>query len=318
MKISGLHRAAAMRVRAVVIAAAVTVIFAASAVLAIALSAERAAAQTRWINVRPAVVFGEGGEVALGARWEGAIEPGERSTLALSFPRELWWAARGDGAWASKAGATPEPLVDGEAEFGMQVLLLKQRPCLPNDCPEDLVDFDLGYIALVARAQTEMDRDVDEAMIAAGAALHYRPNFGWSSSGIGFLVPSVSLGIGAAWPVTSALRDSLSVDNTSFTRFDLEAAWTLRLEREWVPGGLRPLRLDAHFAHYTHGNVEDALVDVVGRSGNFIAFDLGYELTGRVPYFRHAFVRWSDGEHATLPFGRKSWLIGLTIGPTRS
>ena len=313
----GLHGAAAMRARAAAIAAAATAALAASAVLAIALSAERAAAPTRWINVRPAIAFGEGGDVGFGARWEGAIEPGERSTLALSFPRELWWAARGEGVWISKAGATPEPLVDGEAEFGMQVLLLRQRPCLPDDCPEDLIDFDLGYLAFVARAQTELDRDVDEVMIAAGAALHYRPQFGWSASSIGFLIPTISLGIGAAWPVTSALRDSLRLDNASFTRFDLEAGWTLRLEREWLPTGLRPLRLDAHFAHYTHGNVDDAIVDAVGRSGNFIALDLGYELTGRVPWFRHAFVRWSDGEHATLPFGRKGWLIGLTIGPTR-
>ncbi len=296
-------------VGAVLLAACLAVLTVASA---------HAQSSARWINVRPSLVVGEDGEVAFGARWQGGIEPGERSTLALSFPRELWWGARGEGAWASKAGATPEPLVDGEAEFGMQVLLLRQRPCLPDDCPEDLVDFDLGYIALVARAQTEMDRDVDEALIAAGAAVHYRPQFNWSASGVGFLVPTLNIGFGAAWPVTSALRDSLRLDNASYTRFDLEAGWTLRLERAWVPDGLRPLRLDAHFAHYTHGNVDDAIVDVIGTSGNFMAFDLGYELTGRMPYFRHVFVRWSDGEHATLPAGRKGWLIGVTIGPTRS
>jgi len=146
---------------------------------------------------------------SLSAVWHPCTQIKRHETLPL-VP-----IARGEGVWISKAGATPEPLVDGEAEFGMQVLLLRQRPCLPDDCPEDLIDFDLGYLALVARAQTELDRDVDEVMIAAGAALHYRPQFGWSASSIGFLIPTISLGIGAAWPVTSALRDSLRLDNAS-------------------------------------------------------------------------------------------------------
>ncbi|MCI0435282.1 MAG: hypothetical protein L0271_16820 [Gemmatimonadetes bacterium] len=275
-------------------------------------------AQSRWISVRPVIAIAEGGDAAFGARWAGAFEPGEQTTLAASFPRETWWGARGEGAWVSKAGATTEPLVNGEAEFGMQVLLLKQRPCLPDTCPEDLVDFDLGYVVIAARAQTETDRSFDEALLAAGATLLYRPNFSWSLESVGFLVPTISIGVGAAWPLRSVLRDSLDLEKTSYTRFDLEADWTIRLEREFVPSALRPLRFDVHFAHYTHGSVEEPIADVVGTSGNFIAFDAGYELTGRVPFFRHAFVRWSDGEHATLPAGRKGWLIGLTIGSTRN
>jgi hypothetical protein len=283
---------------------------------ALAIPGGRTSAQAS-LDVRPVVSRTEDREFSLGARWEGSVEPGARTTLALSFPRELWWGARGSGAWLSKAGAETEPLVDAEGEVGLQVLLLRQRPCLPQDCPADLVGLDLGYVALVARVQGESDRGADETMAAAGGALLYRPPFAWSSDGLGFLVPTLSLGIGAAWPGRSALRDALGAGRAGFTRVDLAAGWTVRLDRSGMPRGLRPLRLDAHVAHFSHGDLEAAIVDSVGSRGRFVAFDVGYELSGRAGVVRHAFVRWSEGEHATLPTGRRGWLLGITIGGAR-
>lgn len=270
-------------------------------------------------DVRPVVARTDGDRVSLGARWSGAIEPGKRTSLKLKFPHELWWGVRGTGAWLSRETASPEPLIDADAEFGMQWLLLEQRDCAPGNCPpaDSIVKFDFGYVVIGARLQGETDGNVIETMGAVGGVLLYRPPSQWSVKGLGFLVPTLSFGISSARPLRSALRESLNVENERFTRTDLALGWTFRFGRDWVPGALRPVRLDAHLAHFTHGDLEQPIVDSVGTSGRFVAFDVGYDLPARTRYLRHLFLRWSEGEHATLPTGRKGWLLGVTLGSER-
>jgi len=283
------------------------------ALLIVASSPPRRVDAQATFDVKPLLSRNEQGDITFGARWAATVEPTTETKLALSYPRETWWGARGEGAWLSSAAGSAEPLVDASAEFGLQVLLLKQHACTPAHCPEDLVGFDLGYVVLGLEVQGESDGTAIETMGQAGGVFLYRPPFSWSSTGVGFVVPTFSLGVGAAWPLRSALRAALGVAEEQYRRTDVAFGWTIRLERNWVPKGLQPLRFDAHLAQFTHGDLEQAIVDSVGTRGRFVAFDVGYALPERTRHVRDVFLRWSEGKHSTLPTGRKGWLLGVSI-----
>lgn len=286
----------------------------AAAAILLAVSSARAVRAQGGLEVKPVLSRNGAGDITAGVRWAAEVEPGGKTTLALSWPRELWWGARAEGAWLPTSARSPEPLIDADAEFGLQVLILKQHACTPQSCPSDLVAYDLGYIVLGVQAQGESDGGAIETMGQAGGVFLYRPPFSWSAEGIGFVVPTISLGLGAAWPLRSALRESLGAAEERYRRADMAFGWTIRLARPWVPPGLRPLRFDAHLARFTHGDLEQAIVDSVGTSGRFVAVEVGYELGEGSRYLRHLFVRWSEGKHTTLPTGRKGWLLGVTLG----
>lgn len=285
----------------------------AGTLLAGAAAPARAAAQSAHLNIRPSVRTD--GDVAFGARWEAGIEPERRVTTALSFPREAWWRLNGAGAWLSEAAANTEPVVRADGEAGLLLLLLKQRPCLPNDCPDDLVDLDLGYLTLALRGQAELDQQAKEGVLGLGAAVGYRPL--GRTEGLWPLVPSLIAAYSVERPVTSELRDSAGVALEGNWRLDLEALWHVRFAWGWVPAALQDLRLDVDLAHFRRHGVDGEAEGVVRHRGSFAAVDLGYELTGRVPYVRHAFVRWSRGEHPSQPERRRAWLVGVVVGSTR-
>ncbi|HEY8469799.1 MAG TPA: hypothetical protein VIL18_09155 [Longimicrobiales bacterium] len=284
----------------------------AATLLAVAAPA-RAAAQQAHVNIRPAVRTD--GDFAFGARWDAGLEAERRDRPALSFPREAWWRLNGTGAWLSEAEANTEPVVRADGEAGLLLLLLKQRPCLPDDCPDDLVDLDLGYLTLAVRGQAELDQQAREGVLGLGAAVGYRPL--GRTEGLWPLVPSLFAAYSAERPVMSELRDSAGVELEVNWRLDLDVLWHVRFTWDWVPAALQDLRLDVDLAHFRRHGVAEEAEGVVRRRGSYAAVDLGYELTGRVPYVRHAFVRWSRGEHPSQPERRRAWLVGVVVGSTR-
>lgn len=280
--------------------------------LALALGS-RVHAQPAYYSVRPAVMNTEGWTV--GARWEAGVEPTQRTVLASSFPREFSFQMDGQGAVAGRAAWNPEPLVDAKAEAGLQVLLLSQRPCLPDDCPEDLVRFNAGYVTVGARGATQFDQVLEEGVVSIGGSFRYRPL--GLQRGLWPVVPSVGVAYVADKPLISTLRDTLGVDNETYGRFDLEVLWHVLMGWDWVPRWLHPARLDVLIAHYRTVGTDEQIEMVTGRKGTFLSIDLGYELTGRAPWLRQVFLRWSRGEHVVRPRSERAWMLGVVLGATR-
>jgi hypothetical protein len=281
-------------------------------VLALALGAA-VCAQPVYYSARPALMNTE--DWTVGARWEAGVEPTQRAVLASSFPREFSFRMDGRGAVAARAAWNPEPLVDAKAEAGLQVLLLSQHPCLPNDCPEDLVRFNAGYVTVGARGAVQFDQLFDEGVASIGGSFGYRPL--GLQHGLWPLVPSVGIAYMADKPLASTLRDTLDVGNEPYGRFDLEVIWHVLMGWDWVPSGLHPARLDVVIAHYRTVGTDEQVEAVAGRKGTFVSVDLGYELTGQVPWIRQVFLRWSRGEHVVRPRSEETWMLGVVLGATR-
>lgn len=276
-------------------------------------SGVRAQAQPVYYSARPALLNTDGWTV--GARWEAGVEPTQQAVLAASFPREFAFQLHGRGAVTGRAAWNPEPLVDASADAGLQVLLLSQRPCLPDDCPDDLVRFNAGYVTVGARVATQFDQPVEEGLVSIGGSLRYRPlglQHGWWP-----VVPSVGIAYMADKPFTSTTRDTLGVENEVYGRLDLEAIWHVLFGRDWLPRWLHPVRLDVVVAHYRKIGTDEPVEAVAGRSGTFVSVDLGYELTGRMPWLRQVFLRWSNGEHVVRPRSERAWMLGVVVGMTR-
>lgn len=276
-------------------------------------AAPAAVAQDAYFSIRPGLISAD--EMTLGARWELGVEPTMSTALDLSFPREWWFSARGRGAATAAASQNPEPLLDAAAEAGLQILLMRQRPCLPGDCPEDLLDFDYGYVVAGIRTHSELDQRLTEGVLGGGAFATYRP-LGLQHDFWPF-VPTISAGVSLVHPVISELRDSLDVELSPHGRLDLDLIWHVSFARSWLPSWVRPGRFDASIQHFREWGKNSEIDAAQEEAGTFGALDLGYELTGIAPWFRHAFVRWSTGTQPVERSDRQAWMIGLVIGEPR-
>lgn len=269
-----------------------------------------AAAQTPYLSVRPAAIHEN--EWTVGVRWAAGLEPGQSFEPRLKFPRAWRYAVRGRGTAAARKASNPEPILDAEADVGLTLQLIEQLPCLPGNCPDDLTRFDLGYISLNLRAAALVDQGAQEGLAGLGAAVVYRPL--GRQEGAWFLVPTVGVGYTADWVLVSDLRDALDVDPETSGRLDLEFIWHVFFAREGIPAWLQPGRFDATLAHFRRHGLADRVEDVLGSTGTFVALSLGYELTGKAPWVRQLFVRWSDGDHPVQYVDDAAWMLGIVIG----
>ncbi len=252
-------------------------------------------------SLSPSVARGDDDRFTFGARYDLSAKNDGTAHLEL-FPWFSWFALEAKGTYLHRAASSTDPLIDLNGDAGAQILVSHWGR-------------GTGYVVLGARIAGEADQRFEEAFTTLGGALQYAPPPRFSAFGVGFLLPRLTLEYGATIPVRSAIRDALGADAETYRRLAIEADWTLRLARTGFPTALHPVRIDLHLAHYRHENVEAAVEDSIGASGRFLGATLGYEFTGRVDWIRHAFVRWSEGEHAALPVGRRNVLVGITLAP---
>ena len=279
-------------------------------VMLLVFGAVEAAAQTPYLSVRPAVIHET--DWTLGVRWAAGLEPGQSFEPRLKFPRAWRYAVRGRGTAAARKASSPEPILDAEADVGLTVQLIEQLPCLPGNCPDDLTRFDLGYLRLGLRAGVLVDQGAQEGLAGLGAAVVYRPL--GKQEGAWFLVPTVDVGYTADWILVSDLRDALDVEHETAGRLDLEVIWHVFFARAGVPAWLQPGRFDAVLTHFRRHGLDDRVESVVGDTGTFVSLSLGYELTGKAPWVRQVFVRWSDGDHPVQYVDDAAWMLGVVIG----
>ncbi len=255
-------------------------------------------------HVSPAVLRDGGGSYHLGGRWEGAVERKTGTTLSLEYPHETWWEADGKGTIAQK-GVTSEPWVSAHVTGGMRVDLLKQRPCTP-DCPPP--DLDAGYLSGGVTASLEVGAQAAEVDGGVGLAGLYRH---FNQDGLWPFVPSVRAALELARPLRSEKLAAEGAAKESRARAEVELLWSYRFDREWMPPFLRPTRLDVDLLGFRQGGTNNAFLN---RDGVFRAVDLGYELTGTVPWIRQVYVRWTGGERVTSDGNQKAWMLGISLG----
>jgi hypothetical protein len=273
-----------------------------------ALLAQPGSAQELELSASPALLRADDGARHFAARWKASVTSGGQVTLASSFARERWWEFDGRGTVTARH-ATSEPLFEGTFSPGLRVLLSRQRPCNP-DCPPP--DFDLGYLVVTAVAEAEVGQAAEEAHGGVGAAMLYRH---LHQHALWPVIPSVSVAFQLARPLRSERLDLVGVDKDWYRRLDLELIWSLRFDRSWVPGFLRPLRADLDLLHFREYGLDAPEAVLADDSGTFTAADLGYELTGLVPVVRQVFVRRTEGERVTSPLNGKTWMVGVVLGP---
>jgi hypothetical protein len=259
----------------------------------------------------PALVRSDDGKAAVGLRWGLDLLPEPRLHTSLTFPSELWYEVRLNGAAASRNQANMEPLGRGVADFGWRVSLSSQRPFDIQDPGRELQKFDLGYLFAGVQAMAETDQRLEEGIAGLAAMLHYRALGRYE--GWWLLVPDLTAGYAWMAPVMSERYDAAGIDRDTYRQTDLGALWTFRSVYASTPEWFNQLRLAAGVNYYRRSGLSGEAAGVTERSGIYYHADLGYELSSISRYLNHIFVRYSGGEYPVIYEGRQQWMLGVVF-----
>lgn len=270
-----------------------------------------------YVTIKPGVFYHE--ELSPGLRWAAGYERRPSIEAGLSFQREFWMQATGRGAAVWNPAVNNEYLIDVTADTGIFVNLLRQRP-VPPDAPLDFdpVVFNLGYISTGATVVTRFDQRLKEGIIGAGVNFIYRPlGLDGDRRFLQQLIPTVHLEYTYNIPVISELRDGFEAGSKNHTQLYLDTYWHFRLSGQRVPPWMQPARFDVNLQYFTKFSLEEELEEITGRRGLYYSFDLGYEITGMLPWLRYVFLRYSDGQNQLMAEDHEQFLLGITLGSTR-
>jgi hypothetical protein len=270
-----------------------------------------AQAQNVDFMLAPAVIRSEDGKAAVGFRWGLDLQPEPQLHASLTFPSELWYEVRLNGAAASRNQANIEPLGRGVADFGWRVSLSSQRPFDMQDPGRELQKFDLGYLFAGVQAMAETDQRLEEGIAGLSAVLHYRALGRYE--GWWLLVPDLTAGYALMAPVKSELYDAAGIDRDTYRETNMGALWTFRSVYASTPEWFNNLRLAAGVNYYRRSGLTGEAAEVTERSGIYYHADLGYELSGTSRYLNHIFVRYSGGEYPVIYEDRQQWMLGIVF-----
>jgi len=286
-------------------------------VLPLLFVAGTAFAQTSALELRPAILRSEDA-FTLAVRFSGAVRDEYYSQPAAgTYPKGWYYSAAAEGAVALKPRHNPENLT-AKLNAGWSISL-KRTPEPPEFSPDDpepqlpRPTKDWGFIEIGADVKAEADQVFDAVNLAGGGELSY---INIKDEGWWFLVPSVVVGLNAVKPLKSDLRDSIDEDLSPFARIDGAASWKFLIGQRLNSPILRPLGLHVDFRFFNSFGLPEIVEESDDPLATYVALDVSYSLTDRLPYVREIFVRFSNGRLPPEIQSTSAIYAGIVLGET--
>lgn len=274
----------------------------------------------------PTLLSSAEGERRLGAAFSAAAcSSGHdlRRTAPDSFeivpprPFPFSWTLGGEGRFSLIRDGRPMPGENHVAgRGGLSVSLSK--PAEPFICPDEMPDeecaqrmvevgstaFDLGFVSLSGRVRYESSLGFSEQQLAGGAELRYGHLRGY--------IPSLVVTYDVVKPLQSDVRQAVGVPDDSFSRWMLQG---------YVRHQVGRVRGDLEAAGFWASGMASQLDEIGWSDGGYVAGTVSVVVDRPIFGALRAdriYVRYSDGEHTSLPRPGQTWGVGfeLTVSPS--
>lgn len=191
-----------------------------------------------------------------------------------------------------------------QADFGYRTRLGTAPPLDIND-PNAIDTWPIPMLGFYANGQFETNQAFSEQLFSGQARVVFT-HVGWR--GAILLVPQMELAFGATRTVTSDVRDSLGIGNSTNARVDFNAEWRVAFGR-FATGVFDKLWFFANVRAFSTSGLEPELESLGFSSGTWIAARLMYEVN--FLQARGVFVQFATGRLPTQPVSIGNWQIGL-------
>ncbi len=230
--------------------------------------------------------------------------------------RSAFFSARFDATVATDKDRNPDNLL---AEAGGGLVFNTYRPGEFGDLDPEDPDAgmpkkarDWGRFDFALKARFESDQALDEQDILVGLETGYvhtsKP-----------LIPSLVVAYEWANSVESELRDSLGLQDDSYSRLRVALSWHL-LFSEVLPKrpAWQPVDFHADLRHFELIGLEQPLEVMDLDDATYLALSVSYSLASRKPeWLDQVFVRYSDGRLPPNLATDQSWGVGIVLGKLR-